>query len=232
LNSHRTSTDFRRVQLDPYPNQDTFAQGDRKERSEAVQRLMRHVPHPVAIITSTNVTTDSKGDPAHWRGATVSSFNTVSLRPTPIVSFNIKQRSSTFDAIRSSGFFNVHLLSEVDEAKTIAAKFAGGNASFPFHSGKGNLQHWAQPDDHPVADIALKSRLPPILKCNTALGHPILPYRLHCIYLDTKTVDISDHVVVFGKVMRLIHEESFSEGQAQASAMSYVGGRYARTIGA
>ncbi|RMZ91866.1 hypothetical protein DV736_g886, partial [Chaetothyriales sp. CBS 134916] len=128
---------------------------------------MRSVPHPVAIITSTSTyttpTSDSNSSASAgtsldlFRGATVSSFNTVTLIPSPIVSFNITRHSSTFRAIQLSGMFNVHLLtgdvrreqhhginerSHRSHPELIASKFSMGNKGRPFHQETGEVERW------------------------------------------------------------------------------------------
>lgn len=77
-----------------------------------IRDLMRYAPHPLTIIIA-RATPDSP--PC---ALLVSSFNTVTISPTPFVSFNIKVPSSTYDAIRSSGHFTASI---VDSAKTANA---------------------------------------------------------------------------------------------------------------
>lgn len=170
------------------------------ELSESVRRLMRLVPHPVAIVTSTDNTSASidKHVPHRWRGATVSSFNTVTLSPTPVVSFNIKRQSATFTAIDSSGLFNIHLLSHAIEAQAIAARFASGNALNPFHNKQQAIEEFVRQNENDSHDS-----LPPVIqtKDESLAREAITAFRLQCQYLQDKTVDIGDHVVVFGQVM-------------------------------
>ena len=61
---------------------------------------MRRVPHPVVLVFARNK--ENK-----LAGLLVSSFCTVTLDPTPIISFNLQAPSSTFDAISASGSFVV-----------------------------------------------------------------------------------------------------------------------------
>lgn len=200
-----------------------------EDLSSSVKRLMRHVPHPVAVITATDVTVNPEGGPEGWRGATVSSFNTVTLSPKPVVSFNIRKISSTFDAMRSSGLFNVHLLSEAIEATDIASKFASGNASSPFHDEDGEIESFAHLTD--PARTAPSSKLPPILQSRDEDGHLMVPFRLHCRYLSDKVVEVGDHVVLFGEVLQIFHDDNAFHGQGSTApkpCLVYVNGRYSR----
>lgn len=161
---------------------------------ERVRALMRHVPHPIAIITSTDTTTSLEDTPSSWRGATVSSFNTVTLSQNPIVSFNLERRSSTYQAIKSSGLFNVCLLPPQKSSARLAATFTRGNESAPFHNPEngevaGFVSWQSRTPDHDTA------RDPPLLAT-----YPIPATTLHCKCLLEKTVEIGDHLVLFGKV--------------------------------
>lgn len=197
--------------------------------SSSVKQLMRHVPHPVAVITATDVSVNPEGGPEGWRGATVSSFNTVTLSPIPVVSFNIRKISSTFDAMRSSGLFNVHLLSEAVGATDIASKFASGNASSPFHDEDGEIESFALLTD-PVR-TAPSSKLPPILQSRDEKGQLMAPFRLHCRYMADKVIEVGDHVVLFGEVLQIFHNDNAYHGQASSApkpCLVYVNGRYSR----
>lgn len=191
---------------------------------------MRHVPHPVAVITATDLSLSPDGGPEGWRGATVSSFNSVALLPQPVVSFNIKKISSTFDAIRSSGQFYVHLLSEdADEAHRIASKFTKGNASYPFHDDSGELERFALVS-HVQPDL---KKMPPILHFENESGDLVVPFRLHCRFLKDKVVEIGDHVVLFGEVDHVFHDVGASYDQSPdslVSCLAYADGSYCRLV--
>ncbi|EXJ78120.1 hypothetical protein A1O3_09281 [Capronia epimyces CBS 606.96] len=189
---------------------------------------MRHVPHPVAVITATDLSLSPEGGPKAWRGATVSSFNTVTLLPRPVISFNIKKLSSTFDAIRSSGHFYVHLLSEdAAEAHQIASKFTKGNASYPFHDDNGELESFALVS-HVEPNL---KKMPPILHFENEAGDLVVPFRLHCRFLEDKLVEIGDHVVLFGEVDHVFHDVGAFYDQSPEtpiSCLAYVDGSYCR----
>lgn len=208
-----------------------FKPGDPQSRDlqKSVKQVMRHIPHPVAVITATDISSHPTGGEQGWRGATVSSFNSVTLTPVPVVSFNIKQISSTYDAIKSSGVFNVHLLSEAVESTGVAIKFASGNASSPFHTEDGEIESFAHLTD-PVR-TASSGKLAPILQSWDDKGQLMVPFRFHCRYLGDKTVEVGDHVVVFGEVSQVFHDDNAFHDQAATlpkPCLVYVNGRYSR----
>lgn len=105
---------------------------------------MRGVPHPVAIITATQIetqfrTTSCNGSAAYsFKGMTVSSFNTVTLSPEPIISFNVRRPSETLAALTSSGRFLVHLLAPTCSAAALARHFSRGNQNLSAVFGGGS----------------------------------------------------------------------------------------------
>ncbi|KAI4152066.1 MAG: hypothetical protein LQ340_003131, partial [Diploschistes diacapsis] len=97
--------------------------------SKNVRFAMRKVPHAVVVVTAStleshkpNTETDFTGPrpPPLQHGMLVSSFNTVTLQPEPVVSFNVKVPSKTYDAIAESGYFEVSPM----YGQAIAEKFA------------------------------------------------------------------------------------------------------------
>jgi flavin reductase (DIM6/NTAB) family NADH-FMN oxidoreductase RutF len=192
---------------------------------------MRHVPHPIAIVTAapTQATT-GKTNASHWRGATISSFVTVALDPEPVVCFNIKHDSSTFAALAQSSQFNVHLLRSSPEAEVIATKFASGNALEPFHDGEGELEWWVR------QPAAAEGSAPVIVgsknevEAEGTARDSVVSFRLSCSHLADKTVAVGDHVVVFGKVVDVDHGLEETEGTSRLAApcLLYVEGGYSR----
>jgi flavin reductase (DIM6/NTAB) family NADH-FMN oxidoreductase RutF len=198
-----------------------------KGGSEDVRRLMRHVAHPVTIVTaSPKAESRPSQNPRHWRGATVSSFVSVALSPRPVVSFNIRRDSSTFKALSSSGTFNVHVMASSNAAKQIAAKFAGGNALEPFHDGDGELEWWVRKPDpnddgHAVIENAVVGSA-----TSQHTESPVL-FRLTCSHMDDKTVVIGDHVVAFGEVIEA-NETAQQGSDSEKVCLLYFHGQYGR----
>ena len=188
---------------------------EQHSQTPLVRNLMRLVPHPVAIITSTEpLPSEHVSD--KWRGATVSSFNTVTFTPEPIISFNIKRQSATFTAILKSKLFNVHLLNEGSEAERIAAKFASGNEGRPFHNEASMIEKFVRQSEDIGNEKTMK---PPVIQ-----GGGATTFRFLCEHLDDKTVDIGDHVVILGRVVEV---EEFETSSAQP-CLVYVDRKYGR----
>ncbi|ORY71339.1 flavin reductase like domain-containing protein [Pseudomassariella vexata] len=72
------------------------------------------------------------------RAMTLSSFTSLSPYPTPKIIFNIGLPSRTFDAILSSGRFNIHVLRDSAMGARLAQHFSHGNAT---PTGRGNSGH-------------------------------------------------------------------------------------------
>ncbi len=187
-----------------------------------VRDRMRLVPHPVAIITSTDPSSHGPVS-ERWRGATVSSFNTVTFTPEPIISFNIKRQSATFTAISLSGQFNIHLLDEGSESESIATKFAGGNEGRPFHDEKMTIESFVRQREGEGSDNEGK---PPVIHGSGRDWTHFrgTAFRFLCEHLHDKTVDIGDHVVVFGRVMKV---EDFGSSDG-SPCLVYADRRYGR----
>lgn len=170
-------------------------------------RLMRRVPQPVTIVTATNITVKPEGGPAAWRGATISSFNTVTLDPEPVVSFNIKKLSSTFDAIESSERFWVHFLRPSPSSTRLADKFTRGHSPELF---RGVHVAHASKDEEGEARFVKYPRIGSLTRTRSGAldDHHQIAFVLDCVYLRNKTVEIGDHVVLFGTVTRVSSSES------------------------
>ncbi|KAK3718675.1 hypothetical protein LTR37_004892 [Vermiconidia calcicola] len=120
------------------PSEEKTHSAEEKERSaqlaEDLKIVLRTLTHPVVLVTSklqespTQPDSHDAKDPSEpdlrpHRGVTVSSFNTVTLFPTPIVSFNLKVPSRSWDAIVDSGRLRVHFLSATPEGAAVAHEF-------------------------------------------------------------------------------------------------------------
>lgn len=87
-------------------------EADAESIAENVRSLMRQIPHPLTVIVAQDPASASPPT-----GLLVSSFNTVTLHPTPYVSFNLKLPSSTYDAIKASKTFTASAVADVQLAK-------------------------------------------------------------------------------------------------------------------
>ncbi|KAK2776329.1 hypothetical protein FQN53_002730 [Emmonsiellopsis sp. PD_33] len=184
------------------------------EISNNVRLLMRHVPHPVAIITSTDPRAPSPT--TAFRGMTVSSFNSVALYPEAVVSFNVKLPSETFNAIRTSSRFLVHLLAPAERTARLARDFAGGNESvmgkggFRFLSSRGEDGLPVIPEGEPprlsLADAEAETEAGSGLD-GDAINTPDFPFIFECQYLP-QSVKVGNYAVVLGRVVNIIRAKT------------------------
>ncbi|KAJ5086743.1 FMN-binding split barrel-like protein [Penicillium alfredii] len=187
--------------------------------SDHVRLLMRRVPYPVAIITAT----DPAGPPdtTAFRGMTVSSFNTVTLTPHPVISFNVRRPSETLNALLASGRFLVHLLAPGPATATLARDFSKGNTALAaMLSGHGEFEFAALAAEAGAESQAGESQRPlPILqRRNQSLDSSAsardqpgfidgadFPFVLECT-LHPQKIDVHDHSIVLGTVIRAVQD--------------------------
>lgn len=175
---------------------------------------MRRVPYPVSIITATdpNTPTTNNGDnrpELSYRGMTVSSFNTVTLTPEPVISFNVKRPSETLTALRSSGRFLAHLLAPNKATAALARDFSKGNHNLHIADGKGEFEFLE-------LDVEGDGGRLPILRRRggTKDGVEDFPFVFECKVMD-KNIEVFDHTVVFATVVRTLVEPSGPVGEGR-----------------
>lgn len=164
---------------------------------------MRRIPHPVAIVTaSSSSPPSSKPIP---RGMTVSSFNTVTLHPSPIITFNVRQPSETLAALQSSRRFLVHILSPTASMARLARNFSRGNENV-------ELDRF-EFTDHETETENQSMLLPRLSRQRNNHGVDEntkekeggdFTFILECDYLPDKSVQVYDHMIVLGNVRRII----------------------------
>lgn len=152
-----------------------------------VRSALRHLVQPVALITATRPGLES---PHKSRGVTVSSFCTVTLDPKPIISFNLRVPSRTWNAIYESRRLCVHLLSATSEGATAAHAFTRPyelpHQPFELLEEHGGIVH---------KETDKSTRTPPTVNWPAAV-HISMQARL----LVDKCVNVGDHVVVLAEV--------------------------------
>jgi flavin reductase (DIM6/NTAB) family NADH-FMN oxidoreductase RutF len=197
-----TSSDSERHETEPARTGDqssdqTILKNERAQENEGdivlsntVRELMRRVPHPVAVVSASwsrkpfRPSHFSDSSPKEYSelsphntpvlGLIVSSFNTITLRPIPYVSFNIKLPSQTYDGIVSTGKFEISPM-----WSSIAAR--------PF---SGMPERFASTKDEPYAGRTLK----------TLYRGRI--FTLQCKWVPEKSISVGDHVIMVGEVVR------------------------------
>ncbi|KAL2015559.1 hypothetical protein VTK56DRAFT_5235 [Thermocarpiscus australiensis] len=163
---------------------------------EQVRSLMRLLTHSVVVCTST---LPGPGTTAP-RAMTVSSFTSLALSPTPVVSFNVATPSRTLDAVAASRRFNVHVLADDASGARIADRLARGNAA-----GTEVFERLAREcgcDITPLGPGGGGEYEPPVLR-----GDGVL-YVLRCKLLEDQParglVRVRDHVIVLGEVLEIL----------------------------
>lgn len=207
---------------------------------------MRRVPHPVAIITASDrraLPPDSNKKPI-FRGMTVSSFNTVTLSPEPVVSFNVRRPSETLNALQSSGRFLVHLLAPSAATAKLARDFSRGNENLQLYQkgGMGEFEFGGvnYGDDNEEEPLPILRRNNKKTKNNENSKGTLLaqesesesesvidfPFIFECKYLPQQAIQVYDHTIVLGSVVRVIeqqHQHQHQQPQPQPQPQSTTG---------
>lgn len=137
---------------------------------EQVRAMMRRIPHPLTIITARSAHSTLPS------GLLVSSFNTITLSPSPYVSFNLKLPSSTYSEIQQSQTFVASAISRAELAEDFLRdkKDPGFSAALNrnVHNGETRLQS----------------------------GRGGI-WWMRCQVMERESVKVADHIVVIGKVI-------------------------------
>ena len=151
---------------------------------------MRNVPYPVMIITA------GHKDGSDRAGMLVSSFNTLTLSPYPIITFNIKIPSSTYSAIQVANKFTVFAPKSVEQAKAYSM---GPQAIADFYNNEQFIR-------------GSRKRFP----SRSA-------FRFHCQWLRDQSVCISDHMVMVGRVLSVVEKQ---QKDKKPSMLIYSNGQF------
>ncbi|EKG10803.1 Flavin reductase-like FMN-binding protein [Macrophomina phaseolina MS6] len=161
---------------------------------------------------------------------TVSSLNTVSLDPEPIVSFNIRTPSSTWDAIQANKSLRIHLLRPTPLARDVALSFAKGETRQGFV--RQMSQGMSVDLNRPGGALRLRSGLSEWLVLERNINPNPAPYLkskafcccLVCELRADKCVQINDHVIVVATVKRVLGMRNGfwnQPGKPRAPTLSY-----------
>ncbi|KAK4127972.1 hypothetical protein N657DRAFT_688140 [Parathielavia appendiculata] len=195
---------------------------------EQFRTVMRLLTHSVVVCTATHPSSSACHPPIP-RAMTMSSFTSLALRPTPVVSFNIAVPSRTLDAVAASGRFNIHVLADDEAGAKVADWFAGGNAEGrevfeKLVQGGGVERVRFMPGSASAEDRVARGNEAPVLE-----GRGVL-YVLKCrLLVDEPShglVKVRDHFIVLGEVLKI---EDGSEAEREAEerfGLLYVDRRY------
>ncbi|GAB1736172.1 hypothetical protein NU219Hw_g6847t1 [Hortaea werneckii] len=161
---------------------------------EDMRAILRPLTHPVVLITARDADHSDIDESSFigCRGVTVSSFTAVTLFPQPIVSFNLKVPSRTWDAIASSQWLTAHILSANTDAATLTHAFT---------------QPYPSPEHafHVIRKLGVQISLP----TNEPSRSPRLNHKeavlaqVHARVLPAKCVQAGDHVIVVAEVKKV-----------------------------
>ncbi|KAL1867098.1 hypothetical protein Daus18300_006497 [Diaporthe australafricana] len=145
----------------------------------------------------------------------MSSFTSLSLRPTPLVTFNIATPSRTLDAVSRSREFNIHILSGDVAGARVAEWFRKGNAEDLGVFEAAKLRNECGCEVIPAE--TLEDGTAPLLK-----GPGVL-FALRCRLLSDEParglVRVRDHVIVLAEIIDIVEGEG---GKQLGSTMALV----------
>lgn len=187
---------------------------DEPALSSHLRDVMRKMPHSVVVATTS---TGGSSSTSSFRAMTVSSFTTLTLTPSPIITFNIRKPSRTLDAIRESRQFLIHILSATDSGASVAHNFTKGNSADVFAG-----QEFA------VWNVGSKCPLP-------LLSAPGVTNVLRCKLRDegqgAGLIEVGDHVLVLADVESIIEPPPSKDASSlEDRGLSYLDRAY-REVG-
>ncbi|OAA72414.1 Flavin reductase-like, FMN-binding protein [Cordyceps fumosorosea ARSEF 2679] len=151
---------------------------------EQLRAVMRLLSQSVVVCTAA-------GHDSMPRAMTMSSFTSLTLKPTPVITFNVATPSRTLDAIAASRGFNIHILSGDASGAAVADHFTRGNVGDDLFAGL----------DGVVVEQSAAA-VPPLLR-----GKGVV-HVLRCRLLDDEPsrgfVKVRDHMIVVAEVVEMI----------------------------
>jgi flavin reductase (DIM6/NTAB) family NADH-FMN oxidoreductase RutF len=124
----------------------------------------------------------------------MSSFTSLTLSPTPLVSFNIATPSRTLDAITSSQEFNIHVLASDESGAAVADHFTRGNMDGVFDTIEGATYTAHRREDGSVsAPLLAGEGVLRVLRCKLLRDGAM-----------EGLVRVRDHMIVVGEVVEMI----------------------------
>ncbi|RFU23962.1 hypothetical protein B7463_g12380, partial [Scytalidium lignicola] len=203
-------------------------------RSTELRHIMRSSVHSVVVLTTTTASTSNPIS----RGMTVSSFTTLTLTPSPIITFNIRRPSRTLEAIRSSKHFLIHMLSATESGARVANVFTQGNVDDDGNEKDvfNNENFIIQPDvvklvggenirsEELILPMLVAEGVTKVLRCEVL-------NTTHDISKTDGLVEVGDHVLVLAKVLDILKSPiggSPSSGMDEEDGLCYANGKYRR----
>ena len=177
--------------------------------AESVRSSLGHLTQPVALITSTMPGGNAGNAQPGPRGVTVSSFTSVALSPTPIISFNLKMPSRTWDAIQQSRRLSVSLLVASPQGAAVAQAFT-------------------RPYERPEEPFESVARLGGEVALHLDGRPPVITWRdavyatIDAELYQTRSIRFGDHRIVIANAMGISYDqEEAAVGLADVGALAY-----------
>jgi flavin reductase (DIM6/NTAB) family NADH-FMN oxidoreductase RutF len=188
-----------------------------EQKGDYLRSALRGLTQPVALVTSIMPANSVKEKTSSGpRGVTVSSFCTVTLQPEPIISFNLRVPSRTWEAIKTSKALQVSLLTASPEGAAVAHAFT-------------------LPYERPYEPFErLESLGAFVSPSSRRRGQPHIVWdkaiyaRVNASLLWKQCIRVGDHMIVFARVTHVRLEDSSTH--ANAGALAY-GMRGYRSLG-
>ncbi len=150
----------------------------------------------------------------------MSSFTTLTLTPTPIITFNIRRPSQTLTAIAESKQFFIHILSATESGARVADAFTRGNGpgSDVFHNPLFTVlkRRGADLDGSLDPPLLAAEGITKVLRCELKEGQGL--------------VEVGDHVLVLGRVLSIIEPSVGQRHDDEQSGLCYLDREY-RQVG-
>jgi flavin reductase (DIM6/NTAB) family NADH-FMN oxidoreductase RutF len=148
---------------------------------------------------------------------TMSSFTSLALSPTPVVTINIATPSRTYDAVAGSRHFNIHVLSDDVSGARVADWLTRGNAG-----GRKMWEGLAEECGCAVEEAGEGMAAP------TLVG-PGVMYVLKCRVLEEPhggLVRVQDHVIVLGEVLEISEGRGVGEEEQHDGRRKHAPARF------
>ncbi|EGX89586.1 oxidoreductase, putative [Cordyceps militaris CM01] len=152
---------------------------------EQLRAVMRLLSQSVVVCTAA-------GPDKIPRAMTMSSFTSLTLQPTPVITFNVATPSRTLDSIAASRGLNIHILSGDSSGAAVADHFTRGNVGGDVFAGL----------EHVVLEQDADGAAPPLLR-----GKGVV-HVLRCKLLGDEPsrglIKVRDHMIVVAEVVEMI----------------------------
>ncbi|XWX00186.1 hypothetical protein V2A60_008206 [Cordyceps javanica] len=156
---------------------------------EQLRAVMRLLSQSVVVCTAA-------GRDRVPRAMTMSSFTSLTLKPTPVVTFNVATPSRTLDSIVASRTLNIHILSGDSSGAAVADHFTRGNVGGDVFAGLDGvvLQRSADADADAAAPPLLRGKgVVHVLRCKLLGDEP-----------SRGLIRVRDHMIVVAEVVEML----------------------------